>query len=142
MSDCNTDKRFSPLEQLKNLFVNRLDCYCIQLKQGYSRICEPLTDKVLQTHLSGEVTVGSYQLDNCNYVKWLCFDFDPEKLSDPQKAAKQVLSILLEKRKEEDGTETPRVWPNSIVLEASRFSDSSYHIWVLFHYPIKAKIAR
>ena len=98
----------SQINILKEIFVNRTDCYCVQLKQGYSKVAEPLTDEILLQHLTGEITVGSYQLDSCNYVKWLCFDFDPEKLPDPKKAAKQVLAILLEKRKEEDGAHSPR----------------------------------
>lgn len=132
----------SQVNILKEIFVNRTDCYCIQLKQGYSKVAEPLTDEVLLKHLSGEITVGSYQLDSCSYVKWLCFDFDPEKLPDPKNAAKQVLAILLEKRKEEDGIERPRVWPSCVILEGSRYPDYSYHIWVLFLIPVKAKVAR
>ena len=129
----------SQVNILKELFVNRTDCYCIQLKQGYSKIAEPLTDETLLKHLSGEITVGSYQLDSASYVKWLCFDFDPEKLLDPKEAAKQVLTVLLKKEKGEDGIERPRVWSSSIVLEASRFPDPSYHIWVLFLSPVKQK---
>ena len=132
----------SQVNLLKELFVNRTDCYCIQLKQGYSKVAEPLTDEILLKHLSGEITVGSYQLDSCSYVKWLCFDFDPEKLPDPKEAAKQVLAVLLEKEKGEDGIERPRVWPNCVILEASRYPDPSYHIWVLFLIPVKAKVAR
>ena len=126
---------------LRSLFVNRLDCYCIQLKHGYSRIDEPLTEKILLKHLSGEVTVGSYQLDQGSLVKWLCYDFDPEKLPDPKYATKKVLSALLD-HKEQGGIRTPIVWDNCIMLEASRYPDPSYHIWVLFQKPIKAKAAR
>ena len=75
---------------LKTLFVNRTDCYCIQLKQGYSKISEPLTDQILQQHLDGKTTVGSYQLDTNNLIKWLCLDLDPEKLADPKETAKQI----------------------------------------------------
>ena len=141
-ADKNRGLLVSQVNILKEIFVNRTDCYCVQLKQGYSKVAEPLIDETLLKHLSGEITVGSYQLDSCNYVKWLCFDFDPEKLPDPKNAAKQVLSILLEKRKEEDGTEKPRVWPSCIILEASRYPDPSYHIWVLFLVPVKAKVAK
>lgn len=139
MNNCQLDKRFSPFEQLKSLFVNRTDCYCIQLKQGYSRLNELLSDKILQKHLSGEVTVGSYQLNEYNCVKWLCFDFDPEKLSDPRATTKKVLSVLLEPNGQGASI---GIWKSSIVLEASRYPDPSYHIWVLFAESIKAKAAR
>jgi hypothetical protein len=137
---CGGVKSFAAL--LREKFVNRYDCYCIQLRQGYTRITEPLTDEILLKHLSGEVTVGSYQLDSNNLVKWLCFDFDPEKLSNPKEATKKVLAALLGKRNEAEANQTPRVWQSCIVLEASRYPDKSYHIWVLFYDPIKAKVAR
>jgi hypothetical protein len=87
------------LSVLKDLFVNRSDCYCIQLKQGYSKISEPLTDEILQQHLDGKHTVGSYQLDLNNLVKWLCLDIDPEKniAPDPKATAKKILRILQHK---------------------------------------------
>ncbi len=127
---------------LKTLFVNRTDCYCIQLKQGYSKISEPLTDQILQQHLDGKTTVGSYQLDTNNLIKWLCLDLDPEKLADPKETAKQILSILMQRIKDKEGNETPRIWPNCIILEASRYPDPSYHIWLLFLIPVQAKAAR
>ena len=127
---------------LKDLFVNRTDCYCVQLKQGYSKIAQILTDEILRQHLDGKTTVGSYQLDLNNLVKWLCLDLDPEKLSDPKTTAQQILSILLHKTTDKEGNQTPRIWPNCIILEASRYPDPSYHIWLLFLIPVQAKPAR
>ena len=130
------------LNTLKTLFVNREDCYCVQTEKGYVKIDEPLTDDVLLQHLKGEVTAGSYQLDVNSNVKWLCFDFDPEKLEDSKEAAQRVLAVLLETEEDEEGNKIPRVYPNCIILEASRYPDPSYHIWVLFLLPVKAKVAR
>ena len=45
MNNGHLDKRFSPLEQFKLLFINRLYSYSAQLKQGYSRIGEPLAEE-------------------------------------------------------------------------------------------------
>src|SRR5665648_32717 len=130
------------LSILKDLFVNRSDCYCIQLKQGYSKISEPLTNEVLNQHIQGTITIGGYQLDANSRVKWLCFDIDPEKLADPKATAKQIIAVMREKTEDEDGAETPRLWDNTIILEASRYPDQSYHIWTLFMQPVKAKVAR
>jgi hypothetical protein len=129
----------SPLQLLKSLFVNRTDCYCIQLQTGgYSKISEPLTDAKLQEHLDGETTIGTYQLNSDSLVKWFCFDLDPEKLADPQATAKQILATM--RTRGED--KKPIVWDNAIILEASRYPDNSYHIWVTFTEATKAKIAR
>jgi hypothetical protein len=127
------------VEVLKTFFVNRTDCYCIQRKKGYIRIDQPLTDAVLEQHLKGHITVGSYQLDRVSRVKWLCFDFDPEKLANPQEAVKEVLNVLFEEEEEADGINRPRVWPHSILLEASRYPDPSYHVWILFLISVSAK---
>ena len=135
-------ERRNTIRQLSGLFVNREDCYCIQLKQGYTRVEQPLTDDVLLQHLKGEVTVGSYQLDKDSRVKWLCFDLDPEQLEDAKATAQKILAVLLETEQDSEGNETPRVRPNCVILEASRYPDPSYHIWLLFLIPVKAKVAR
>lgn len=39
----------------------------------------PLTDDVLATHLTGRQTIGVYQLQDDDTVRWLCFDIDKDK---------------------------------------------------------------
>lgn len=138
----NMTEPLSLMEPLRELFVNRADCYCIQHSQGYSRTEKPLTDEVLLQHLKGEITVGSYQLNEESLVKWLCFDLDPEKLQHPEAVARHILKTLFEKQKNEESEGQPRVWPQSVVLEASRYPDPSYHIWILFLAPVAAKVAQ
>ena len=137
-----TEEQRNTVQRLSDLFVNRMDCYCVQLKRGYTRVEQPLTDDVLLQHLKGEVTVGSYQLDKDSRVKWLCFDLDPEQLEDAKATAQKILAVLLETEQDSEGNETPRVRPNCVILEASRYPDPSYHIWLLFLIPVKAKVAR
>lgn len=138
----SAEEQTSEIQQLSRLFVNREDCYCIQLKQGYTRIEKPLTKDALLQHLKGEITVGSYQLDKDSRVKWLCLDLDPEQLEDAKATAQKILAVLLETETDSEGNETPKVWPNCIILEASRYPDPSYHIWLLLLIPVKAKVAR
>jgi len=111
-------------------------------KGGYAKVEQPLTSKIVQQHLEGSETVGVYQLNKQSMVKWLCFDLDPEKLEDPKTSAQRLLQACFEKSKEEDEVERPRIWPHSVLLEASRFPDPSYHIWILFAVPVPAKVAR
>jgi hypothetical protein len=128
---------------LRGLFVNRDDCYCVQKRDGsYIKVDASLTDDVLQQHLKGELTVGAYQLGVDNTVKYLCFDFDPEHLPNTRGAVQSLLSVLFEKRREADDVERLRIWPNAVLLEASRWPDPSYHVWVLFSIPVHAKVAR
>jgi hypothetical protein len=128
---------------LRRLFVNREDCYCVQKQNGgYVKVDEPLTVNVLQQHVKGELTVGAYQLGTDNTVKYLCFDFDPEHLNDTHEAVRGLLAVIFEKRKEADDVERPRIWRSAVLLEASRYPDPSYHVWVLFSIPVHAKVAR
>lgn len=128
---------------LQRLFVNREDCYCVQRRDGgYVKIDEPLTISLLEQHLMGELTVGAYQLGRDNTVKYLCFDFDPEHLPNTREAVRRLLTVLFEKRGEADGVERPRVWRSAVLLEASRWPDNSFHVWVLFSVPVAAKVAR
>jgi len=136
------DNKNPLLEPLRTLFVARDDCYCAQTKKGYVKVDEPLADSVLRRHLAGEITVGSYQLDQNNRVKWLCFDLDPEKLKDPREAALKVLNVLFEEEEEADGKKRPRIWQNAVLVEASRYPDASYHVWVFFSIPVPAKVAQ
>jgi len=124
-------------------FACREDAYAVQLpKGGYVKVEQPLTSKIVQRHLVGVETVGVYQLNHESMVKWLCFDLDPEKLEDPKASAQRLLQVCFEKSKEEDEVERPRIWPHSVLLEASRFPDPSYHIWILFAVPVPAKAAK
>ena len=139
----NAEQNKSPLlPALKDLFVNRDDCYCAQTAKGYVRIEAPLTDAILESHLKGTATIGSYQLDQNSHVKWVCFDLDPEKLKDPKEAAVKILSVCFEEKEEADGRKRPRIWKKAILLEASRFPDPSFHIWIFFSIAIPAKVAQ
>lgn len=124
---------------IETFFINRSDTYTKQNENGsYTRIEHPLTTYILKRHLDGEITIGAYQLDKNNAVKYLCFDLDPEHLDDPKETARKILDECINKPTKE----TPRFYRKSVLLEASRYPDQSYHIWVLFTPSIPAKVAR
>ncbi|MEM2126600.1 MAG: hypothetical protein QXH67_00045 [Candidatus Bathyarchaeia archaeon] len=125
-------------QRLFNLFVSRTDTYAVMLppkpreeKAGYTRLEEALTVEVVDRHLRGEVTVGPYQLDTESRTKTLAFDIDPEHVEDPGAVARAIYQEAAK-----------RLHPDGVVLEASRWPDPSYHIWVVFDPPIPAAVAR
>lgn len=138
----SSKEEFKTISAMRSLFVARDDCYCMQLKQGYTKLEAPLTDHVLLDHLQGKITIGSYQLSREDLVKWLCFDLDPEKLSDAREAAQKLLDAMFEEEVEHDGVKRPRIWPKAVLLESSRYPDPSYHIWIFFWLPAPAKVAQ
>ena len=74
------------------LWASRFDVYAEQQSNGsYLKVEESLTAEVIKRHLRQEITVGFYQLDKNNMVKWLCWDLDPEKLDDPLLTAKTII---------------------------------------------------
>jgi len=124
---------------LGRFFVNRYDDYAIQQTSGqYIRANNPLSPEIIEQHIEGKVTVGPFQLNEFNCVKYLCFDLDPETNKDPLATAKHILGVLLEENEEKQ----PRIWSKTILLEASRYPDSSYHLWVFFDPTVPAKVAK
>lgn len=118
---------------LKERFVNRSDTYGVQHKDNsYRRTDKALTEDVILQHLTGKITIGTYQLDPTNnYVKWACFDIDPERIPEPKKVAANICE------------HASRIFGDkAVLLEASRFPDESYHVWCFFEIPVPAYIAK
>ena len=122
-----------PLAQdLFRLFCVRADTYTEQRKDGsHIRKEEPVTIELLSRHLTGEVTIGLYQIQPItNLVKWLCLDVDPQHHEDPENVVRKSLTGL-------EGFPS-----EAVLLEASRYSDPSFHIWTFFDPPIEARYAK
>jgi len=67
----------SSINLVESLFVNRTDTYALQQAEGsYHRISGSLTRQALRYHLLGQITIGAYQLNEEDNVKWLCLDLD------------------------------------------------------------------
>jgi|GEM_PF-6693017 len=84
---------------LLRLFVMRSDVYARQTENGrYLKAEAPLTEMVIEGHLNGEQTVGTYQLKGSR-VKWVCFDVDIlkaeiKKLESSGKSRAEVIEIF------------------------------------------------
>lgn len=50
----------------------------------------PITDRVLNAHLTGARTIGVYQLDDADTVRWICFDIDKDKLLEEDLPAEVI----------------------------------------------------
>jgi hypothetical protein len=58
-------------------FLNRVDCYPLQLSNGkFVRVKQPLTWGLVNAHLRGALTLGAYALDAQSRARWLCCDVD------------------------------------------------------------------
>jgi hypothetical protein len=99
-----SEHELAPLVQtLGQQFVQRWDMYPKQLKDGtYVTIHELLNDSLLQRHLQGRVTLGTYLLDQNSRGRFLLFDADsPQAWQQLQQTsrllAQEGLTSYLEK---------------------------------------------
>ena len=117
---------------LFDLFVVRSDTYAVQREdKSYARLDKPLTIELLKEHLEGNITIGTYNLDKKNRVKWLCFDVDSEAVQKP----KEIALLIYQKCREGFSH-------RAVFLEASRYDEPSYHVWVVFQPEISAFVAK
>ncbi len=72
----------SNADLIRDLFIIRSDTYAQQGANQYIRVESELTNEIIQLHLSGEITIGSYQLNKESKCKWICFDFDGTNLEE------------------------------------------------------------
>ncbi len=137
--DQKTDTRNLQCEIIK-LLINRSDVYAEQGRDGsYFKVHGNISDKLLQNHVDGRITIGTYTLNNANEVKWICFDIDAHI-----KAGTSDEEILKVQQSADMDKDKMCTYLDSMdipyMLEASG-SAHSYHVW-LFLDPVKANKAK
>lgn len=135
------------LETYLSLFAGRENFHARQWisdkgKAGYTPVSEPLTHTQIRSHLLGLYTVGTYQLNLSNQVKWIMFDLDVSKeylndLNDPQ------FKDWLDNGFFEVLGRIHQLLASFHLNPLYEFSGyKGYHIWVLFNQFISASLAR
>lgn len=124
-----------------NYIFNRYDVYAQQhMKNGsWFKTPDAVDGELIESHFTGDKTVGAYNLRNGDTVKWLCFDIDahpkdtdtPEQVIQKEQNAVNGCKLLCSELRNVD-------FP--YLLEASG-SPYSYHVWV-FLKDVKADKAR
>ncbi len=119
------------LKAFDKFFIGRRDAYGIYKEDGTATVIKkPITNKVLEQHLNGEITIGSYYayyIKGIWYCEWLCIDFDNHDIE----------SVDLIKEKWNDKTIEIK---NTLIKDykipinviCREFSGRGYHIWVKF----------
>lgn len=112
------------IKDIFNLFLNRFDCYAVQTDNfNFVKIDEKLTAEIIKKHLSHEITLGVYQLNRDNKIKWVCFDFDGK---DAQQNATNLFNYLSGKE----------LFKNATLLEYT--GGRGHHVWIFFKEKISA----
>jgi len=117
------------LKIISDLFVSRTDSYAQQQGSGkYFRVEKPLDNSKLKKHIAGSITLGVYQLNKEDKVKWCCYDLD---CSEGNEHALHHAANLLKDRGLHYG----------IQLHTEDSGRKGYHLWIFFAEPVSAKKA-
>ena len=126
---------------LLDLLISNTLTFAEQSHDGsYFRVASEISEKLLENHIKGSITIGAYCLNKENEVRNIVFDIDahpdksnntPEALVQAQQKAEQDLIKL---QKFLDKVNLP------YITEASG-SEHSYHVWILVM-PVKAMTAK
>lgn len=69
------------LRRFAQTFINQHNLYPVQLADGsYITIKEPLRQSLIERHLRGQITLGTYALDRESRSRWLVLDADTPEL--------------------------------------------------------------
>jgi hypothetical protein len=136
-----TGKSLHSSTDLVKMVINRPDAYAAQKADGsYLKVKKTVTDNDIKKHLDGKVTIGAYQFNPDNQVKWICFDIDSHAPRNGIETAEEITTRndIAEKNTEKmcnflTNNEIP------FMLEKSG-SPHSYHIWIFIN-PVDGKIA-
>lgn len=108
------------MSALYSMFVNRSDCSAMQLKNSsgdwdYSKFNSPLTEEKLKQHITGDFTLGTYEISVNDTVTWGCDDIDSHNgETDARERVAKVVTVL-------------RKYDLPFLLETSGSPDS-YHL--------------
>lgn len=110
--------------ELADVFIQRRDLYPRQLDDGrYICIRKPFTQALMQAHLKGSLTLGTYALDMSSKARFIVFDGDDET---------QFNSLMFMAGR-------LAVQGITAYLEQSRRGG---HLWLFFARPVAGRLAR
>jgi hypothetical protein len=110
--------------------INRYDTFAEQNHNGtqYFRISGVVTDTLIQNHVAGKITIGSYSTSKNGTCKWICFDVDAHAKPDDS-----IEDVIAKEQKAEDDLKNITTFLDSVDLKylvESSGSPHSYHVWL------------
>lgn len=94
-------------------------------KVNYTHIKAPLTQDLIERHLAGKITLGSYCLSKANTVTWLGWDVDSTDLEKARDYTQQIIGRL-----------------GSIPYKVEFSGKKGYHVIVVLTHPLNAGKAK
>ena len=109
------------ISKICELFINRWDCYAIQVNENpllFPTVYQDLTLDIIKDSLDkySKITIGIHQIYE-NKIKWICYDIDKKHTSNPKLLSDQIIKYLKE-------------WYNLTGYLEPSGSHDSYHVWI------------
>lgn len=137
-----TGKNLGSSNELVKMVLNRLDVYSMQNPDGtYFKVKNRVTDKVIEDHIQGDLTIGAYQFNVENKVKWICFDIDSHAPKNKEETLEDIENR--DKVAENSKDRMFNFLTSAKIPFLLEYSGSlhSYHFWIFLE-PVDGKIAR
>lgn len=128
-------------ELLKKLFIHRTDVHAKQTSTGgYKTVKTPITDELLKRHIDGKETIGAYQLDEHDTVKFSCIDIDINKTEWSKKDYK--FEDWKDKIYKQINEIKNKLAKHGITGYAEISGFKGAHVWYFFSSPVPAGIVK
>jgi tetratricopeptide (TPR) repeat protein len=146
------DVSIEPVEQavrsLLHLFRGRDGVYARQWvdddgRVGYAPVHEPLTERIMEQHVRGHLTVGVYPVRVDGTVLFGAIDVDINKLHLPRAASDPAYRAFLDGKVKEDVKRLKGMFDGldlPVVIESSDYKGC--HLWLFFVEPLAASVVR
>jgi hypothetical protein len=132
---------------MMNLFSGRENTHSRQWhddsgKMGYVPVKEPVSFNTMKDHLLGNQTIGIYQLDMNNEVKFMAFDIDVLKYAQKQFSEnKKFREFIIKSMNEISNHIKALLNPYQIYVNFEWSGSKGYHGWILLKEKMNARIA-
>lgn len=130
-----------------NLFSGRENVYARQWfdgnsKSGYIPVKEPLSFREVKNHLLGNTTLGVYQIDMANQVKFIAVDFDVQKFAQYQLLSDTKFERFVFNGILEIANKLKAVLKQSGIKSYIEFSGfKGFHLWIFLKEKLPASTA-
>ena len=117
------------LELINKFLINRYDVFAEQTFDGrYFKVSNQISEQLIQNHINGKITIGSYSTSNSGTCKWICYDVDAHRAKDDTEEA-----LIQKELKAEDDLNNLKTHLDKIGIEylvESSGTPHSYHVWI------------
>jgi len=117
------------LQLINDFLINRYDVFAEQTFDGrYFKVSNQISEQLIQNHIDGKITIGSYSTSDSGTCKWICYDVDAHRANNDTEE-----QLIKKELKAEDDLNNLKSHLDKMGLKylvESSGTPHSYHIWL------------